>query len=195
MVRLNIGDELATLRLSDEDDIKVGKALDIAKSAGAAPLIIVQAANQRWMLRVSSFEGNSGKQYILQFSRYESLGASKDIEPITGISLSDIISHLPEGMVAVNTQDIITHANPAFAALVNHDNSKNMLGQPIDQWLQVPGKNASSIWGKLQREDRISNFTSRIDTPSSGYDVSISARRVASANSELMLMLIRPLAA
>lgn len=197
LIGLNVGDSLSNLEMPAKDLGKLRQTLEAAKLFGKAPLTLVRVGerNDTWMVRASSFEGNGGLQYILHFTLYDSLRQADNIEPITGITFGDIIAHLPEGMAAVNAQNIVTHANPAFASLVDGSESDEILGKPIGQWLNQPGGDLAALRSMMSGTDTIRNFPSRIGSDGKFRDVLLSARKIQHEQHEVMLMLFRPRAA
>jgi transcriptional regulator PpsR len=197
LIGLKMGDSLTDLEISANDSGKLRQALDAAKRFGKAPVTLVRVGtkNDTWMVRASSFEGNGALQYILHFTHYGSLRQTDNIQPITGITFGDIIAHLPDGMAAVNAQDIITHANPAFAALVDGSASDGILGKSIGQWLNQPGGDVEALRSKMSGIDTIRNFPSRVGKAGAYHEVLLSARKIQHEHQEVMLMLFRPIAA
>jgi transcriptional regulator PpsR len=197
------GDSISRLALSDTDSEKLRNTLDTARQSGRAPVIVIRCGpqNNSWRLRASSYTGQSGLQFMLQFSIHHTMAKPANVEPISGISAADIVDNLPEGLVAINQQNFITHVNPAFAKLINRTSTDTILGQSFDRWLPPARTNdVETLRSILSTEDPVYNFPSCLlsedsDGTQNKRDVLLSARRLPGDHPELMLMLIRSAAA
>ncbi len=200
-IGLSAGDNISELVLSEQDNNKLQQLIDTARQSGRAPLSIMVAgvAQESWRLRVSCYSSNGSVQFLLQFSIHNLARKLSNVEALSGISFSDILTHLPDGMVAVNTDDVITHVNQAFATLVNCQSHEQMVGEPIHRWLQTSDSTISALRDRLHVEDRISELPgylhAAVDENTQRRQVILSAKRLAADENDLMLMVVRPVAA
>ena len=205
-IGLAADDSVSQLNLSDADKTKLDNAVITARQTGRAPVIVVRCGprNSSWRLRVSSYNGQSGLQFMLQFSMHDELARASNVEPISGLNPADILKNLPEGLVAVNRQNVITHVNPAFAALVNRQDSDSLLGMSFDRWLPAERINdIERLRSSLGAEDPVYNVPVSLLVDGEGgresggarqasREVLLSARHLPGDTTALMLMLVRP---
>lgn len=203
LIGVAVGDRATDLDMSEKDFKKLLKTIDTARQSGRAPLIVLKngASNYSWRVRVSSYTGQSGIQFMLQFSIHDTMVNASNVEPISGITFNDIVTHLPEGLVAINQQNLITHANPAFGRLLDRttataSDTTSIVGKPIDQWLPESSKDVEILRAKLMETTPVLDYsTCLLSTDDKGLvfskEVLISAQRVSEDSSELMLMLVR----
>ena len=128
------------------------------------------------------------------------MGRITDPLNTAGLTLGDLVTHLPDGMVAVDSRNIITHANPAFAALVNRDSSEEILGESIDQWLGESNSDLNALRTRLNDEGQVTDFPGQLLTSNNAEmqrtrRVLLSAKRLPGNYMELVLMIVRPVAA
>ncbi len=198
-IGLSVGDSISELVLSEHDSNRLQQLIETARQSGRAPLSIMVAgvAQESWRLRVSCYSSNASVQFLLQFSVHNLTRRLGNAEALDGISFSDILTHLPDGMVAVNADDMITHVNQAFATLVNQQNHEQMLGEPIHRWLKTSDSTISVLRDRLSAEERISDFPGYVHTTDNTerQQVILSAKRLAADETDLMLMVVRPVAA
>lgn len=205
LIGLKPGDQTTDLVAPERDKLKLERTLAASKSSGRAPLTILKigTSQEEWMVRASSYTGNSGIQHMLQFSRHNSRDSRANVSSISGISFSDIIANLPDGMVVINQQNVVTHTNTAFARLINCKSTDDVLGKPFDQWLNTSSGSLRELRSQLGANEMVSDFPTLLQTSSLQTEVNteadqkvmLSAKHIPSENSTVVLIVVRPAAA
>jgi transcriptional regulator PpsR len=158
--------------LSGRDQKAFEAALELARSQGRAPNIVLHLQNgSQWSLRASLASSDSDTFYLLQMS---ALGAAETTpEPD---NLQQILQRFPDAFVIVDHEGAIVKANPTFLDFAQVGVESAVLGQKLNRWLSHPGEDFSVIAGLVLRHGSARMLRVRMEGElGSTMDVEISA--------------------
>lgn len=188
------GERLENQHLPENEYNKLQALIQEAREHGRSQLRVLRfsEAKQPWMVRASSYQANSGLQYILQLSQMATVGDQHNVRPINGISCEDILTNLPGGVAILNSQNIITHANPAFAKLVGVSTTEQLLGHPLTHWI-ASGTDAVSEFSKnLTHKDDVTDFSVQLKGQNNTMPVVVTARLMSNVTGQFVVAQFSP---
>ncbi|MET0970707.1 MAG: transcriptional regulator PpsR [Tardiphaga sp.] len=161
-----------------------GKALSI--------LVHLGAEAKPWMLRGSLITAEPGHVFLLQFT-----AANMPIERHTATSagIEELVDHLPDGFVALDSAGVISHANQAFLDLVQVGAKGAVIGENLSRWLWQPGADLAALLSNLERHGTVRMFTTSIHGElGTDTEIEISAAAMEQGDAKQIGVLLRNVA-
>jgi transcriptional regulator PpsR len=146
--------------LSARDKKALDAALELARSQGRAPNIVLHLSNaSQWSLRASLMTSDSDAFYLLQMS---ALGATVETNP-DSYNLDQIWRRLPDAFVLVDRDGAILKTNSTFIDLAQVGVEAAALGQNIRRWLSHPGEDFPVIADLVRRHGSVRMLRCRLE--------------------------------
>jgi len=146
--------------LSTRDRNALEAALELARSQGRAPNIVLHLQNgSQWSLRASLVTSDADPFYLLQMSTLS--GAPETVSEPDG--LEQILHRIPDAFVIVDRTGVVVKANPSFLDLAQVGVESAVLGQNLGRWFSRPAENFSVIAGLVQRHGSVRTLRCRLE--------------------------------
>jgi transcriptional regulator PpsR len=132
------------------------------REQGKAPGLLVHVGPDRrpWMIRASLITSESGQVFLLQLT---SAGAAQpERTRHNGLSVEEVVDHVPDGFAVVDDDGIIRRANRAFLELVEVGAMGSVAGESLSRWLWQPGADLAVLLATFHRHGVVRLFSTTL---------------------------------
>jgi len=166
-----------------ESQAEIQSLLRMAMATGRIEVCSVQlpGASPAWTVSATVFRQEGGPQFLVRLSPRD---ASADRHGTgTMATMSEAMERFPDGWVITDPQGLVINVNEEAMALLGLTASSQVVGQPLERWLQRGGVDWGVLNTNLRQQMPVRNFATEIRTLS-GLTLPVEISAVGLSRSE-----------
>jgi transcriptional regulator PpsR len=177
-----------------EDRDLAATTLARASQRGTAPRILLRVGQQAdsYMLHARLLDEEEGSLLLVHLMPAAETSTQRGAEQDEAFSASQVVELSPDGIVVIDEQGYIMHANKSFLDLVEEVGLAPIIGERLDRWLGSPGGDLRMLIDSLRMCESIRLFPTVVKGSLGGRtEVEVSAVLKSRSRPEFVAMYLR----
>ena len=147
-----------------QSQTEIQSLLRMALATGRIEMCSAQLSgmDSAWTVSATVFRQEGGPQFLVRLAARDGV-----IEPVgdgTSVALSEAMARFPDGWLLTDTQGLVQSVNEEGMALLGMTASSQVVGHPLERWLQRGGVDWGVLSTNLRQQLPVRNFATEVRT-------------------------------